>query len=57
MRDELLAREIFNFVKEGQVLFEVWCKHCNTIWPHSSLVYRLQATATFIAQPSQIQQV
>ena len=57
-RDELLAREIFySDVREAQVLIEMWCKHYNTIRPSSSLGYRSPAPATFMAQPSQIQQV
>jgi len=37
MRDELLAREKFYSVKEALVVIEMWCKHFNTIRPHSSL--------------------
>jgi len=57
MSDELLAREIFYSLKEALVLIEMWRKHYNKIRPHSSLGYRPPAPATFVAQPSQIQQV
>ena len=40
MRDELLNLEIFDTLKEAQVLSEWWRKNYNTIRPHSSLGYR-----------------
>jgi len=57
MKDELLAREIFCSVKEAMVLIKMWCKHNNSIRPHSSLGYRPPVPATFMAQLSQIHQV
>ena len=41
----------------AQVLIVFWCKHYNTIRPHSSLGYWLPAPATFIVQTSQIHKV
>lgn len=40
LRDELLNVEIFDTLKEAQVLTEWWRKSYNTIRPHSSLGYR-----------------
>jgi transposase InsO family protein len=38
LRDELLNGEVFNTLKEAQVLIEEWRQHYNRIRPHSSLV-------------------
>jgi transposase InsO family protein len=40
LRDELLNGEIFNTLKEAQVLVEMWRTEYNTIRPHSSLGYK-----------------
>lgn len=40
LRDELLARERFDTLKEAKVLIERWRNHYNTARPHSSLGYR-----------------
>jgi transposase InsO family protein len=40
LRDELLAREVFNTLLEAKVLIERWRQTYNTIRPHSSLGYR-----------------
>jgi transposase InsO family protein len=40
LRDELLARELFDTLKEAQVLLEAWRREYNTIRPHSALGYR-----------------
>jgi putative transposase len=40
LRDELLAREVFDTLLEAQVLIERWRKAYNTVRPHSSLGYR-----------------
>lgn len=40
LRDELLNMEIFDTLREAQVLVERWRKHYNTVRPHSSLGYR-----------------
>jgi transposase InsO family protein len=40
LRDELLNVEIFDTLREAQVLVERWRKHYNTVRPHSALGYR-----------------
>ena len=40
LRDELLAREVFDTLLEAKVLVERWRIHYNTIRPHSALGYR-----------------
>ena len=40
LRDELLNVEIFDTLKEVQVLCEWWRQGYNTVRPHSSLGYR-----------------
>src|ERR687894_2002685 len=40
LRDELLRAEVFNTLREAQVLIERWRKHYNTARPHSALGYR-----------------
>ncbi len=40
LRDELLNAEVFNTLREAQVLIERWRLHYNTERPHSSLGYR-----------------
>ena len=40
MRDELLNREIFDTVKEAQVLIQQWRSEYNHVRPHSALGYR-----------------
>ena len=37
MRDELLNLEIFHFLKEAQVLIEIWRRHYNTIKPPNAM--------------------
>jgi hypothetical protein len=37
MLDELLAGEIFYWLKEAQGLIEMWRRHCNTVRPHNWL--------------------
>src|SRR5919107_5775753 len=39
-RDELLDCEVFNALREAQVLIERWRQHYNTVRPHSALGYR-----------------
>ena len=48
LRDELLAREIFNDLREAQILIEAWRRHYNTARPHSSLGYRAPAPRTVL---------
>ncbi len=40
LRDELLNGEVFDTLREGQVLIEEWRRHYNRVRPHSSLGYR-----------------
>jgi transposase InsO family protein len=40
LRDELLAREVFDTLLEAKVLIERWRKAYNTVRPHSALGYR-----------------
>ena len=40
LRDELLRAEVFNSLREAQVLIEQWRQHYNTARPHSALGYR-----------------
>ena len=40
LRDELLRGEVFNSLREAQVLIERWRRHYNTERPHSALGYR-----------------
>jgi len=40
LRDELLARELFDTLLEAKVLVERWRRHYNTVRPHSALGYR-----------------
>jgi len=46
MRDELLDRELFDTLKEAQILIERWRKEYNTFRPHSSLNYLPPAPET-----------
>jgi transposase InsO family protein len=54
LRDELLNGEVFNNLKEAQVLIEDWRRHYNRVRPHSSLGYRPPAPETVSATRSQI---
>ena len=40
LRDELLRGEVFNSLREAQVLIERWRRRCNTERPRSALGYR-----------------
>ena len=39
LRDEMLNLEIFNSLREAEVLVESWRRQFNTVRPHSSLRY------------------
>jgi transposase InsO family protein len=52
LRDELLNGEVFNTLREAQVLIERWRRHYNEERPHSSLGYRPPAPETL--QPGRI---
>ncbi|WP_270935995.1 IS3 family transposase [Falsiroseomonas oryzae] len=54
LRDELLNGEVFNTLREAQVLIEEWRRHYNRIRPHSSLGYRPPAPETVPLARSQI---
>ena len=45
LRDELLVREVFDTLREAQILIERWRVHYNTVRPHSALKYKPQAPA------------
>nr|WP_236552701.1 IS3 family transposase [Belnapia sp. F-4-1] len=51
LRDELLNGEVFNTLREAQVLIEEWRQHYNRVRPHSSLGYRPPAPET-VAMPA-----
>jgi transposase InsO family protein len=51
LRDELLRAEVFNTLREAQVLIERWRKHCNTARPHSALGYRPPAPEVVMPVP------
>lgn len=46
LRDELLNGEVFNSLREAQVLIERWRRHYNEERPHSALGYRPPAPET-----------
>lgn len=54
LRDELLNGEVFNTLREAQVLIEEWRRHYNRVRPHSSLGYRPPAPETVPMARSQI---
>ena len=54
LRDELLNGEVFNTLKEAQVLIEEWRRHYNRVRPHSSLGYRPPAPETVPMARAQI---
>jgi transposase InsO family protein len=51
LRDELLDREIFNSLREAEVLIERWRRHYNTARPHSALNYRPPAPEATLPHP------
>ncbi len=51
LRDELLRAEVFNTLREAQVLIEQWRQHYNTIRPHSALGYRPPAPEVVMPGP------
>ncbi|PWS34300.1 IS3 family transposase [Falsiroseomonas bella] len=54
LRDELLNGEVFNTLREAQVLIEGWRRHYNRVRPHSALGYRPPAPETVPLPGSQI---
>jgi len=57
MRDELLNGEIFYYLKEAQVLIEIWRKHYKTVRHHSAFGYYPPVPAAIVFQPSQFHRV
>jgi len=53
LRDELLDGEIFDSLREAEVLSEAWRRHYNTAKPHSSLGYRPQIPRRSCPEPPQ----
>ena len=53
LRDELPDCEVFNTLREAQVLIERWRRHYNAVRPHSALGYRPPAPEAVIAGPLQ----
>ena len=51
LRDELLRAEVFNTLREAQVLIEQWRWHYNTARPHSALGYRPPAPEVVMPVP------
>ena len=51
LRDELLEGEVFNTLREAQVLIEQWRQHFNTVRPHSALRYRPPAPEVVMPGP------
>ena len=45
-RDELLNREVFQSLREAQIIIESWRKHYDTKRPHSALGRRPPAPET-----------
>jgi len=48
LRDELLNGEIFDSLREAQIVIESWRRHYNTIRPHASLGYKPPAPEVFV---------
>jgi transposase InsO family protein len=48
LRDELLNGEVFNTLRDAQVLIEGWRRHYNQVRPHPALVYRPPAPETVL---------
>jgi transposase InsO family protein len=57
MSDDLLNGEIYNSLKEAQVLIEMWRQHYNMVRPHSSLGYLPPMPATILIQSTQLQPI
>ena len=47
-RDELLTGETFYTLKEAQIVIEQWCRHYNTVRPHSALGYQPPAPEAIV---------
>jgi putative transposase len=53
LRDELLNGEIFDSLKEAQIVIEAWRCHYNNKRPHSSLGYRPPAPEVVLGPATQ----
>ncbi len=51
LRDELLRAEVFNTLREAQVLIEQWRQHFNAVRPPSALGYRPPAPEVAMPMP------
>ena len=49
MRDEFFNGEIFDTLKEAEVLTQRWVHHYNTFRPHSAIGYQAPAPQTWVA--------
>ena len=50
LRDELLAREVFDTLLEAKVPIARWRRHYKTTRPHSSLGYRAPAPEAILSR-------
>ncbi len=48
LRDELVDGEIFQSLREAQIVIEGWRRHFNTIRPHVPLGYKPPAPEVFV---------
>ena len=48
LRDELQNGEVFNTLRDSQVLIEGWRRHYKQVRPHPALVYRPPAPETVL---------
>jgi transposase InsO family protein len=48
LRDERLDGEIFDSLREAQIIIESWRRHDNSVRPHASLGYRPPAPEVFV---------
>lgn len=55
LRDELLAREVFDTLLEAKVLVGRWRRHYNRVRPHSALGYRPPAPEAILARTQSLE--
>jgi len=55
LRDELLAREVFDTLLEAKVLIARWRRHYTTKRPHSALDYRPPAPETILPRDQSLE--
>jgi len=56
LRDELLARKVFDTLLEAKVLIARWRRHYNTVRPHSALGYRPPAPEAILPRLQLLEQ-